>query len=98
MIKPALSAHGMGIAKIPPKKADPFYFSAEWAELRAAALERDGHTCTVPGCGRRARFVDHIKARRWGGSDKLEQLRSLCETHDAEFKERPDGSRAEMPK
>jgi len=73
--------------------SDPFYKGPEWRALRAAALERDRHTCVVPGCGRRATHVDHVKSRRQGGADALHNLRSLCATHDAQVKEGPDGKR-----
>ncbi|WP_134486021.1 HNH endonuclease [Methylocella tundrae] len=93
MIKPLRISKQRAIAAIPPKRADPYYLSAQWKEDRASVLDRDGHMCTVPGCGKQARVVDHGRARRWGGSDKKENLRSLCDDHDREFKERPDGSR-----
>jgi len=74
--------------------ADPFYRSKRWKSLRKAALRRDLFTCVVPGCGQPAFAVDHIKARRAGGSDTLENLRSLCKDHDLAVKERRGGKRA----
>lgn len=73
---------------------DAYYHSAEWKALRQAALERDGYRCTVRGCFSPATHVDHIVRRRDGGADALPNLRSLCAAHDAQIKERPDGSRA----
>jgi 5-methylcytosine-specific restriction endonuclease McrA len=73
---------------------DPFYLSPTWKRLREAALRRDGFVCIVPGCGARATHVDHIKRRRDGGADSLPNLRSLCQLHDSQVKERSDGTRA----
>jgi 5-methylcytosine-specific restriction endonuclease McrA len=42
--------------------------------------------------------VDHIKRRRDGGSDALDNLRSLCDQHDRQVKERPSGQRANAGK
>ncbi|WP_374656443.1 HNH endonuclease [Dongia sp.] len=72
---------------------DPFYSSATWKRLRLAALKRDGGKCIVKGCGARATHVDHIVSRRNGGADALPNLRSLCASHDAQIKERSDGTR-----
>jgi 5-methylcytosine-specific restriction enzyme A len=72
---------------------DPFYRTAMWQVLRNAALARDRHRCVVPGCGAKATHVDHVLSRRRGGADALHNLRSLCATHDAQVKERPDGKR-----
>lgn len=72
---------------------DPYYLSPAWKRLRAAALERDGHRCVVPGCGAPAVVVDHVVSRRAGGADALPNLRSLCRAHDQQVKERPDGTR-----
>ena len=83
----------------PPRKvAEAFYFSAEWKALRAACLKRDGHRCVL--CGEPAIVADHITGRRrWlaegmpGSPDVLDNLRSLCRTHDNRFKEGADGQR-----
>lgn len=72
---------------------DQFYRSAEWRRLRKAALARDGGRCVVPGCGKPATHVDHVMSRRKGGPDTLPNLRSLCGAHDAQVKERSDGTR-----
>jgi 5-methylcytosine-specific restriction endonuclease McrA len=73
---------------------DPFYHSAQWRHLRARALDRDGHTCTVKGCRDKATHVDHIKRRKDGGADALHNLRSLCKLHDGQVKEMANGKRA----
>jgi 5-methylcytosine-specific restriction endonuclease McrA len=72
-----------------------YYSTRHWRQLRAAALRRDAGRCTVEGCGRRATHVDHIVTRPrcveptpW---DRLDNLRSLCATHDAQIKEHSHG-------
>jgi hypothetical protein len=59
--------------------------------LRAAALRRDQYRCTVKGCRARATHVDHIVTRPRqtapSAADRLDNLRSLCATHDAQIKE-----------
>lgn len=71
----------------------PYYRSLAWLRLRAAALDRDRHTCTVPGCGAKATVVDHIVSRRNGGLDTLSNMRSLCAHHDSQIKENTNGKR-----
>jgi 5-methylcytosine-specific restriction endonuclease McrA len=74
-----------------------YYTTAHWRALRAAALKRDGYRCAVAGCGRRATHVDHIVTRprtvEPSPEDRLDNLRSLCATHDAQIKERRGGQR-----
>src|SRR5664279_4482861 len=41
-----------------------------WMCLHAAALQRDGYTCAVPGWGN-ATHVDHVVSRKSGGLDNL---------------------------
>ena len=78
--------------------ANPFYSTPFWKGLRRAALRRDGHHCTVPGCVAGASIVDHIITRPRGvpfpcAEDTLSNLRSLCKTHDAQIKEDAAGRR-----
>src|ERR1035437_7803157 len=73
--------------------SDPFYCTTAWHRLRAAALDRDRYTCTVPGCGDKAKCVDHVVSRRAGGPDILGNLRSLCAMHDGQIKEDSSGNR-----
>ena len=74
-----------------------YYTTAHWRALRRAALARDGYRCTVAGCIELATTVDHIVTRPPVGyptpADRLDNLRSLCRTHDAQVKERADGRR-----
>jgi 5-methylcytosine-specific restriction endonuclease McrA len=74
--------------------SDPYYKTKHWRDLRAAALRRDMFTCVVPGCDQPAVVVDHIVARRAGGRDTLDNVRSLCKAHDHAVKETRTGERA----
>jgi 5-methylcytosine-specific restriction endonuclease McrA len=80
---------------VPPKQADPYYFTPEWKALRQACLKRDGYACVM--CGEPAIVADHIISRKAGGTDALSNLRSLCREHDNRFKERPGGWRRGAP-
>lgn len=80
------------------KRADPYYKTKAWQLLRKAALRRDLYTCVVPGCGEPAYVVDHVVARRSGGADHLDNLRSLCKAHDHAVKETRTGERANAGK
>lgn len=76
-----------------------YYSSKHWKALRSQALERDGHRCTVPGCKSTFRLhVDHIKTRPRveypTPFDVLPNLRTLCDEHDRQIKERTSGRRA----
>jgi HNH endonuclease len=68
-----------------------YYQTQEWRDLREFVLERDNYTCTAPHCGEPAHVVDHIKARKAGGPDHPNNLRSLCDLHDKRIKERRAG-------
>lgn len=72
---------------------DPYYKTKHWRELRAARLAKDRGVCVVPGCGKKATTVDHIKRRRDGGADTIANTRSLCTEHDRSVKELPSGLR-----
>ena len=75
-----------------------FYASTFWRDLRRQCLTRDNHRCAVAGCTRRATHADHIERRPRAPTptpaDHLGNLRSLCAHHDAQLKERPNGSRS----
>jgi hypothetical protein len=68
-----------------------YYDSPHWKSLRLLCLARDGHRCTVAGCGRRGQVADHIKTRpdvpNPTDLDVLDNLRTLCLSHDAQVKE-----------
>jgi 5-methylcytosine-specific restriction endonuclease McrA len=77
---------------------NPFYRSRFWRKLRREALERDKYRCTIPACIEPATVADHIVARPRHltepcPADRLENLRSLCGTHDKQIKEAPSGKR-----
>lgn len=58
-------------------------------------MRRDGGCCTVAGCPSAATHVDHIVTRprqtEPAPADRLDNLRSLCATHDAQVKEHKRG-------
>jgi hypothetical protein len=72
-----------------------YYLTPHWRRLRKEALRRDGYRCTLAGCGRPATHVDHIQTRprqtEPSLADRLDNLRSLCASHDAQIKERRSG-------
>jgi hypothetical protein len=74
---------------------NPYYQSAHWRALRAQALKRDGYRCAVVGCTLRACVVDHIETRppvaTPCAADRLDNLRCLCLSHDAQVKEQHRG-------
>jgi 5-methylcytosine-specific restriction endonuclease McrA len=90
-LRTGVKAANLGIVRLPPKEADPFYASPDWKALRHACLERDGWRCVM--CGQPAIVADHILSRRSGGADTLANLRSLCRLHDNGFKEDVTGAR-----
>jgi len=54
------------------------------AETKIAAMERDGYKCRFCGMGAENGVdlqVDHIKPRRFGGSDELDNAQVLCGFH-----------------
>src|SRR5689334_12589425 len=85
-------------ASAPLMARNRYYHSAHWLKLRGQALARDHSRCVIPGCGDPGTHVDHIKTRpnvdHPTAADVLANLRTLCSTHDAQLKERGDGSRA----
>lgn len=74
-----------------------YYRSSHWQALRSAALKRDRHRCTAPGCTAKGTHVDHIKTRPNSDgptlADILPNLRTLCASHDAQVKELASGKR-----
>jgi 5-methylcytosine-specific restriction endonuclease McrA len=71
--------------------SSPFYQTREWKALRLACLARDNNQCTVPGCFAIGRVADHIVTRpnvpHLTALDTLDNLRTLCASHDAQVKE-----------
>ncbi|HZP86600.1 MAG TPA: hypothetical protein VFB54_07245, partial [Burkholderiales bacterium] len=74
---------------------NPYYKSAHWRALRAACIQRDGGRCTVRGCSARGSVADHIETRPDVAyptpQDVLENLRTLCASHDSQVKEQRRG-------
>jgi 5-methylcytosine-specific restriction protein A len=65
------------------KKADPFYLSQDWRDVRVQALRRDRWRCVLCGASVHARGwarVDHIETRkaRPDLALTLSNLRTLC--------------------
>ncbi len=60
--------------------------------VRTAVLARDRHRCTTPGCGA-THFLEvhHVVARSRGGSNKAENLVTLCERCHRYLHERDGG-------
>lgn len=71
--------------------SNPYYRTTHWRALRRACLERDHYCCVVQGCREPARVADHIETRPPVSTpceaDRLDNLRSLCCSHDAQVKE-----------
>ena len=53
--------------------------SGRWKKLRATVLGREPY---CRRCGARAVVVDHIRPRRSGGTDDLDNLQPLCRACD----------------
>ena len=49
-----------------------------WNQIRKSVLDRDNYECTVCEAKNTELHVDHIKPRKWNGSNNLENLRTLC--------------------
>jgi 5-methylcytosine-specific restriction endonuclease McrA len=63
--------------------------------LREQCFRRDDGRCTVAGCPMPGTVADHIETRPdvpySTPQDVLENLRTLCKSHDAQVKERRRG-------
>jgi hypothetical protein len=76
-----------------------YYRTPHWRTLKRACHERDGWRCTVTGCQTPTYRLtcDHIRRRPNVGYpttlDVLSNVRTLCGNHDAQVKERTDGTR-----
>ncbi len=56
-------------------------YGAAWRRVRAVVLQRDPICRDEAGCNQRSTDVDHIVARKHGGSDDASNLRGLCHRH-----------------
>ena len=51
----------------------------EWARIRQEVLDRDGWRCQNPACGKAGALeVHHVIELQDGGTNDLENLRTLC--------------------
>ena len=66
----------------PLDEGERFYSSQAWRDLREAAKRRDGYCCVKCGARGGRLIVDHLRPRRDGGSDTLDNLRCLCSACD----------------
>jgi hypothetical protein len=63
------------------------HFTATWKDALPRRTpsqrlrERDGGSCTVPGCSRRSQDEHHILFRSQGGGDEVENKTGLCRFH-----------------
>jgi hypothetical protein len=68
-----------------------YYQSSHWKTLRAQCIARDEGRCVVKGCTETGVVADHIRTRPPAPNacyaDRLDNLRTLCLTHDAQVKE-----------
>lgn len=51
-------------------------YGRRWEQLRIMVLHRDAYTCQR--CGREGNEVDHIRPKRAGGQDAMDNLQTLC--------------------
>lgn len=73
--------------------ADDFLRSKAWRDWRLKRLAMNP-VCEVPYCDEKATIVDHVVSRAAGGQAfSVSNTRCLCQRHDNQVKERPDGSR-----
>ena len=64
-----------------PSATERGYCDRSWFALRQIVLVRDAYACRACGrvcAGKREAQVDHIKPKREGGSDDVENLQTLC--------------------
>ena len=62
-------------------------YGASWRRIRAAVMARDNYLCQVCAADGRvtpATEVDHIRPKARGGTDEMDNLRSICRQCHAE--------------
>lgn len=68
-----------------------YYKTPHWRNLRRQRLILDGYKCTVPGCPKPAKVVEHTVTRSDTPYpcevDRIDLTRSLCRGHDNQTKE-----------
>jgi hypothetical protein len=74
---------------------NPYYKTAHWHALQDACRRRAHGRCEVPGCQQLGRVADHIETRPPVPypceQDRLDNLRWICRSHDAQVKEQRRG-------
>ena len=81
----------MKVIKLNKKKnykaeRDPYYQSKAWKLLKGAAESQLSTLCPMckeEGVVKEGDVWDHVKQRKLGGKDELDNLRKLCFHHDA---------------
>ncbi len=77
-------------------RANRYYESEHWRQLRRACIARAGGRCAVPGCQVPGKVVDHIVTRPPvpypTELDRLDNVRLLCLPHDSQIKEKRRGN------
>ena len=68
----------------PPRRKPKHYHGSEWQRIRIMVLARDGAACTGCGCAYLNQLeIHHIKPISEGGTDDLDNLKTLCDKcHD----------------
>ena len=77
--KPMLRPRAALAARVPEKRAEPFYSTPEFRKWRAIVIGRAGGMCQWPGCGTTdgRMYADHIVERKDGGAD-LDPANGQC--------------------
>jgi 5-methylcytosine-specific restriction protein A len=70
----------------------PNIHTRQWRKTRAIVLARDRYVCQLQyaGCTVRATHVDHVLPLRFGGDNRLDNLRASCSSCNLS---RGDGTR-----
>jgi 5-methylcytosine-specific restriction enzyme A len=75
-------------AKLPPKRADPFYLSPEWRDLVADLLRLRGRRCQQCGRTNTRIYADHILELADGGArldhSNVQLLCGACHTRKSQ--------------
>jgi 5-methylcytosine-specific restriction enzyme A len=95
--QPGCPALVKGASRCPRHRLPPPRKGAVWRRLRAEFLAANP-ACAWPGCGRPATEVDHVLARRFGGTDDWAQLQGLCRAHHGAKTVAQDGGFGHAPR
>lgn len=71
--RPRVTVGDARSVRVPVKRAEAFYLSAEWRVFRAEVFAERGRRCQDPACkspwAPGVRILDHVKERKDGGAD-----------------------------